>query len=93
MQKQRVKFEFATTIGTIKNAGNRYQINCSDGKAYNSSALLIATGGMSYPKTGSTGDGYAFAESLGHKIVSPKPALTDIRVSNHYLKRIIRYLF
>ncbi len=37
--------------------------------------LIIATGGVSYPSTGSTGDGYRFAERLGHTIVPPKPSL------------------
>jgi predicted Rossmann fold flavoprotein len=40
--------------------------------------LLIATGGKSYPDCGTTGDGYRFAEKLGHTIVAPRPALTPI---------------
>ncbi|NCC70338.1 aminoacetone oxidase family FAD-binding enzyme, partial [bacterium] len=40
--------------------------------------FVIATGGKSYPLTGSTGDGYKFAEKLGHKIIEPKPALCSI---------------
>ncbi len=40
--------------------------------------VLIATGGKSYPLTGSTGDGYRFAEGLGHSIVSPAPALVPL---------------
>ena len=41
-------------------------------------AVILATGGLSYPATGSTGDGYAWAESLGHTIVPPKPALVPL---------------
>lgn len=41
-------------------------------------AVIIATGGMSYPLTGSTGDGYKFAESLGHTIISPRGALVPM---------------
>ena len=40
--------------------------------------VLIATGGSSYPLTGSTGDGYRFAKALGHSIVSPAPALVPL---------------
>ena len=40
--------------------------------------VLIATGGKSYPASGSTGDGYAWAEQFGHTIVPPQPALTPI---------------
>jgi predicted flavoprotein YhiN len=38
-------------------------------------AVVIATGGVSYPSTGSTGDGYIFAEQLGHQIIKPIPSL------------------
>ena len=41
-------------------------------------AVIVATGGASYPKTGSTGDGYAMAREAGHTIIPPKPALSAI---------------
>lgn len=41
-------------------------------------SVILATGGMSYSATGSTGDGYKFARNLGHSIVEPKPALCRI---------------
>ena len=46
-------------------------------------AVIIATGGLSYPTTGSTGDGYRFADDLGHKIVPPVPALVPLTVSEN----------
>ncbi len=49
------------------------------------SNYLIATGGLSYPKTGSTGTGYIWAEKLGHKIIEPKPALTPIIVNEKWI--------
>jgi len=42
------------------------------------SAVIIATGGMSYPATGSTGDGYGLAGSVGHQIIAPRPALVPL---------------
>lgn len=42
--------------------------------------VLIATGGLSYPRTGSTGDGYRFAEALGHRVETPKCALCPVTV-------------
>jgi len=50
---------------------------------YTSDKLLITTGGMSYPSTGSTGDGFKFAKLLGHKIVPPKPALTPVSIVDY----------
>ncbi len=41
-------------------------------------AVIVCTGGKSYPKTGSTGDGYAFAKQAGHTIIEPKPSLVPI---------------
>ncbi len=45
--------------------------------------LVIATGGRSYPGTGSTGDGYRFASDLGHRIVDVGPALTPILIKDY----------
>ena len=44
------------------------------------SGCIIATGGRSYPLTGSTGDGYVFARSVGHTVVKPKPSLVPLVV-------------
>ena len=44
--------------------------------------VIIATGGVSYPATGSTGDGYTFADRVGHTVESVRPSLTPL-VSNH----------
>ena len=49
-------------------------------------SVILATGGMSYPLTGSTGDGYKFAESLGHTIIKPKPSLIGIEVQENFVK-------
>lgn len=49
-------------------------------------SVILATGGMSYPLTGSSGDGYRFASNLGHSIVSPKPSLIGIEVQESYVK-------
>ncbi|MGC8862727.1 MAG: NAD(P)/FAD-dependent oxidoreductase [Armatimonadota bacterium] len=49
-------------------------------------ALVIATGGASYPRTGSTGDGYAMARELGHTIVSPRPALSALVCREEWIK-------
>lgn len=48
------------------------------GKTYEADAVILATGGVSYPQTGSTGDGYRFAKALGHKIVPPNGSLVPL---------------
>lgn len=45
-------------------------------------AVIVATGGVSYPATGSTGDGYLFADELGHTVTEVRPSLTPLRTSH-----------
>ncbi len=49
------------------------------------SAVILATGGYTYPSTGSTGDGYRFAQDLGHTVVPPRPALAPLLVAEKYV--------
>ncbi len=47
-------------------------------ECYHADGVIVATGGCSYPLTGSTGDGYRFAKESGHRVVSPTPALVAL---------------
>ena len=51
-----------------------------------SNNVVCATGGISYPLTGSTGDGYRFAENAGHSIITPHPSLAALISSNSFIK-------
>ena len=51
-------------------------------------AVIVCTGGMSYPSTGSTGDGYDFARDLGHRIVEPMPSLVPFETSEEWVKNL-----
>jgi len=51
------------------------------GESIAAEAVIIATGGLSYPATGSTGDGYGFAESLGHQVTQTRPSLVSLQVT------------
>lgn len=53
-------------------------VKLDDGKVINADAVIVATGGLSYSLTGSTGDGYKFASETGHNIIKPVPALCGI---------------
>ncbi|MFH1313951.1 MAG: NAD(P)/FAD-dependent oxidoreductase [Candidatus Eisenbacteria bacterium] len=56
-------------------------VQLSHGRIYRGRAVIIATGGASYPATGSTGDGYRLAESVGHTIVPIRPALVPLEAA------------
>jgi hypothetical protein len=57
-------------------------------KEYNCRQLVIATGGLSYPSTGSSGDGYRIAESLGHSIKTPCPALSPVFIKDYSMAEL-----
>lgn len=59
-------------------AGISFCIRCADGSTYDCRKLIICTGGLSYPKTGSTGDGYIWAREMGHSIRPLFPSLTAV---------------
>lgn len=59
-----------------------------DGKTIAADAVMVATGGLSYPTTGSTGDGYRFAEQTGHRLVEQIPSLVPLLVREDYVKEL-----
>ena len=59
-------------------------VKMTDGSEEECSKLIIATGGRSYPLTGSTGDGYRFAEEAGHTIIPLRPSLVPLETEEHY---------
>lgn len=64
--------------------GKCFGVAMENGEQLVSDAVILATGGLSYPTTGSTGDGYALAKEAGHSIVSPMPALVPIETKESW---------
>lgn len=62
----------------VRQDNGSFRIKCGDGASYSCSKLIICTGGLSYSKTGSTGDGYAWAEQMGHSVRPLFPSLTAV---------------
>lgn len=60
-----------------------------DGKSLSADAVIVATGGVSYPATGSTGDGYALARQAGHSIVEPKASLVPLTAAGDECERMM----
>lgn len=61
----------------------------ADNSTFFADCVCVATGGKSYPLTGSTGDGYKFAASAGHKIVPPKPSLVPIVTEERWVSDVM----
>ena len=64
-------------------------VRLSSGKELHADAVIIATGGISYPSTGSTGDGYRFARECGHKVTDLSPALVPMEVKEWYARELM----
>lgn len=60
----------------------------SDGSAIPAEAVIVATGGLSYPSTGSTGDGYRMAQSLGHTVTDCVPALVSLETEEDWCQKL-----
>ncbi|MBQ9877603.1 MAG: aminoacetone oxidase family FAD-binding enzyme [Bacteroidales bacterium] len=73
-----VKMETECEIVSISHNGDGFALEAADGRKFACRRLIIATGGLSYPSSGSSGDGYAWASALGHSIKQCLPSLTAL---------------
>jgi len=86
LNNKNVKILYGERVTEILTADKHITgIRTYSGKEFLAPHIAITTGGMSYPQTGSTGDGYKLAESLGHRIVALKPALSAVRIKERFV--------
>lgn len=83
-----VSIRLNTQVKDINYTGNSFIIKYSNNNEEEFDSIIIATGGKSYPATGSTGDGYGFAKKFGHTIISLKPALVPCEVKETWIKEL-----
>ena len=93
LNRQNVKISLATEVKQLMiDQGNVVGVEIQDaGKSLKeyADAVIVATGGLSYPTTGSTGDGYRFAKKCGHHITDLSPALVPMEVKEWYAKELM----
>lgn len=63
-------------------------VELTDGSKFYGDSVIVATGGLSYPSTGSTGDGYRFAKDTGHKVTDLNPSLVPLLTEENYIARM-----
>ncbi|MBQ5706733.1 MAG: NAD(P)/FAD-dependent oxidoreductase [Peptococcaceae bacterium] len=73
-----VLYEDGRAVGVLLPNGRKIEADC----------VIVATGGASYPGTGSTGDGYHFARKAGHSIVTLRPSLIPLECAEGYVKEL-----
>ena len=83
INKGGVKISCGTEVTSITKSDDKYVINMvapsGDDISVLASKVILTTGGLSYPTTGSTGDGYTFAKAFGHTVVDTFPSLTALK--------------
>ena len=85
-KKYGVKIMRSTPVQGLKVRNNHIDRIIAANDEYSAGKYILSTGGMSYPKTGSTGDGYEFARRIGHTIVPLYPALVPVKTRETWPK-------
>ena len=84
-----VEIHFCTEVKDVLVEHEKFTgIVLKNGKKVSGDACVVATGGISYASTGSTGDGYRFAEKTGHKVTELYPSLVPVEVKEWYAKEL-----
>lgn len=86
-RKNGVKILLSAKVVGVKCDGEDFVVSFSD-KTERFQKVIVATGGLSYPSTGSMGDGYEIAKSFGHKIVKPVQALVPIELNELWVQKL-----
>lgn len=85
LAKNNVNIMLNSKVESLIFDGNNFQIKIND-EIHHFDKVIIATGGVSYPTTGSSGDGIQFAKRMGHNIVDLKPSLVPIMVDDPWVE-------
>lgn len=88
LKKEKVRLHLEEPVRHIINDQGRAAGVVTDKGRYPADAVILTTGGASYPRTGSTGDGYAMARELGHKVTTIRPALIPLVCSELYCREL-----
>ncbi len=83
--EHKVTFRYRSPVSVVNVVEGGVMGVTVDDLTIGASAIVLATGGVSYPTTGSTGDGYRMAESLGHRVIPPAPGLVPLVASDAWI--------
>jgi predicted Rossmann fold flavoprotein len=84
-----VEIKYKSSVSKVISTNNRVNgVLLEDGRKLFCDAVILCTGGSSYPGTGSTGDGYKIAKNLGHSIAKIRPSLVPLNIYEEYCKEM-----
>lgn len=85
-----VKILLHTEVRELTHSDNKITgVILMDGSRMGADRVIVCTGGVSYPATGSTGDGYRFAETTGHRLTERRPALVPFNVEETWCRQVM----
>ena len=88
LNKKSTQYRINSTVNSIKKEKDLFIIEYDNSKIVKSKFVILATGGIAYPKTGSTGDGYRFAEELGHSISKKMAGLSPLIIKERWINKL-----
>lgn len=92
LQQEKVKVQLHAKVADILTVGSESRsvagVRLTNGTVLRAESVILATGGYSYMSTGSTGDGYRFAENLGHTVAERRPSLVPFETEEKWVKNL-----
>lgn len=87
LEKRKVAVRLNTTVESVEREEDGYVLRTNRG-VFRGDKVIVATGGMTYRLTGSTGDGYGFAEDFGMGVIKPVAGLVGLKLKENYLEEL-----
>ena len=89
LKKNGVQVRLRSEVRSIETDGGKIAgVTLADGSLLPAGSVIVATGGLSYPVTGSSGDGHRMAQSLGHTVKDCVPALVSLETEEDWVKKL-----
>lgn len=89
LERKNVKILLNSKVKNVITSDNTIiKVELDNGKNITGDYFILCTGGLSYPQTGSTGDGYLFCKKLGHTIIKPEPSLVPIETKEEWISEL-----
>lgn len=89
MKENNVTIKNNTSVTSIENDANKIKsVTLSSGEKIYADNFVLATGGVAFPQTGSTGDGFKFLKKIGHTITKPEPGIVPLTTSSQWIHNL-----
>jgi len=88
VKENNVEIKYKTPVKDIHIKSGKISAVDTQAYRYTADSVILSTGGVSYPETGSTGDGFKWMQRLGHTVHRPSPDIVPLRASDFWIKQI-----